>query len=133
MHLCGFIILSIYWMLREYWLIVGVVIVSHDERLIRETDCQLWVVEDQTLNEIEGDFDEYRRELLESLGEDIHIAQPQDVETTDWSTYVVLYCALFIDDLRTGEKAIHLLVKVQQYSCFSSASEILSAFLSGKL
>ncbi|XP_071154237.1 ATP-binding cassette sub-family F member 1-like [Mytilus edulis] len=61
----------------------GVVIVSHDERLIRETDCQLWVVEDQTLNEIEGDFDEYRRELLESLGEDIHIAQPQDVETTD--------------------------------------------------
>ncbi|XP_063424870.1 ATP-binding cassette sub-family F member 1-like isoform X3 [Mytilus trossulus] len=61
----------------------GVVIVSHDERLIRETDCQLWVVEDQTLNEIEGDFDEYRRELLESLGEDIHIAQPQDVETAD--------------------------------------------------
>lgn len=61
----------------------GVVIVSHDERLIRETDCQLWVVEDQTLNEIEGDFDEYRRELLESLGEDIHIAQPQDMSTTD--------------------------------------------------
>lgn len=71
-------------MLHEYWLLVGVVIVSHDERLIRETDCQLWVVEDQTLNEIEGDFDEYRRELLESLGEDIHIAQPQDVETADW-------------------------------------------------
>ncbi|KAK3088387.1 hypothetical protein FSP39_018530 [Pinctada imbricata] len=46
----------------------GVVIVSHDERLIRETDCQLWVVEDLTINEIEGGFDDYRRELLESLG-----------------------------------------------------------------
>lgn len=47
----------------------GVIIVSHDERLIRETNCQLWVIEDQTINEIEGDFDDYRRELLEQLGE----------------------------------------------------------------
>lgn len=51
--------------------VVGVIIVTHDERLIRETDCQLWVVEDKTINEIEGDFDEYRRELLETLGEEI--------------------------------------------------------------
>ncbi len=50
----------------------GVVIVSHDERLIRETNCQLWVIEDQTINEIEGDFDDYRRELLVSLGENIN-------------------------------------------------------------
>ena len=56
---------------------------SHDERLIRETDCQLWVVEDQTINEIEGDFDDYRRELLESLGEEIHIPQPQESEVTN--------------------------------------------------
>lgn len=49
----------------------GVIIVSHDERLIRETNCQLWVVEEQTLNEVDGDFDDYRRELLESLGESI--------------------------------------------------------------
>jgi len=47
----------------------GVIIVSHDERLIRETNCQLWVIEDQSINEIEGDFDDYRRELLDSLGE----------------------------------------------------------------
>lgn len=33
----------------------GVIIVSHDERLIRKTNCQLWVIEDQTINEIEGD------------------------------------------------------------------------------
>ncbi|UJR37600.1 hypothetical protein I4U23_030297 [Adineta vaga] len=47
----------------------GVVIVSHDERLIRETDCQLWVIENKQINEIDGDFDDYRKELLDSLGE----------------------------------------------------------------
>jgi len=49
----------------------GVVIVSHDERLLRETECQIWVVEDQTINEVEGDFDIYRREILDALGETI--------------------------------------------------------------
>lgn len=47
----------------------GVIIVTHDERLIRETECTLWVIEDQTIAEIAGDFDDYRKELLESLGE----------------------------------------------------------------
>ncbi|PVD21532.1 hypothetical protein C0Q70_17330 [Pomacea canaliculata] len=47
----------------------SVIIVSHDERLIRDTNCQLWVVENKTINEVDGDFDDYRRELLESLGE----------------------------------------------------------------
>merc|ERR1712098_877535 len=49
----------------------GVIIVSHDERLIRETDCQLWVIEDQSINEIEGGFDDYRKEVLEELGEEV--------------------------------------------------------------
>lgn len=49
----------------------GVIIVSHDERLIRDTECQLWVVEDKNIVEIDGDFDDYRRELLEALGENI--------------------------------------------------------------
>ena len=49
----------------------GVIIVSHDERLIRDTDCVLWVVEDKTINEVDGDFDDYRRELLEQLGETV--------------------------------------------------------------
>lgn len=52
----------------------GVIIVSHDERLIRDTECQLWVIEEQTINEIDGDFDDYRKELLEELGE--HINNP---------------------------------------------------------
>lgn len=42
---------------------------SHDERLIRETECSLWIIEDQTINELDGDFDDYRKELLDSLGE----------------------------------------------------------------
>lgn len=58
----------------------GVIIVSHDERLIRETDCQLWVVENRSINEVDGDFDDYRRELLESLGEEVVIAQPNEID-----------------------------------------------------
>ncbi|XP_063966261.1 ATP-binding cassette sub-family F member 1-like [Lytechinus pictus] len=47
----------------------GVIIVSHDARLITETDCQLWVIEEQTINEIDGGFDDYKHELLVELGE----------------------------------------------------------------
>ncbi|XP_070777343.1 ATP-binding cassette sub-family F member 1 isoform X1 [Enoplosus armatus] len=47
----------------------AVIIVSHDARLITETQCQLWVVEDFSINQIDGDFDDYKREVLESLGE----------------------------------------------------------------
>lgn len=72
----------------------GVIIVTHDERLIRETECTLYVIEEQRINEvcgsdgcliwemsplkilikkilfqIEGDFDDYRKEVLDSLGE----------------------------------------------------------------
>jgi ATP-binding cassette, subfamily F, member 1 len=49
----------------------GVIVVTHDERLIRETECQLWIIENQVINEIRGDFDDYRQELLEELGESI--------------------------------------------------------------
>ena len=42
---------------------------SHDARLITETQCTLWVVEDSSVNQIDGDFDEYKREVLEALGE----------------------------------------------------------------
>ena len=50
----------------------GVIIVTHDERLIRETDCQLWVIEDNSIAEIDGDFDDYRQEILQSLGEKVN-------------------------------------------------------------
>lgn len=48
------------------------VIVTHDERLIRETECVLWVVEDRSIAEIEGDFSDYRNEVLEALGEKVN-------------------------------------------------------------
>lgn len=49
----------------------GVVIVTHDERLIRETDCLLFIIEEQCINQLDGDFDDYRKELLDALGEEI--------------------------------------------------------------
>uniref|UniRef100_A0A8C6UG50 ATP-binding cassette sub-family F member 1 n=1 Tax=Neogobius melanostomus TaxID=47308 RepID=A0A8C6UG50_9GOBI len=49
----------------------AVIIVSHDARLITETQCTLWVVEDCTINNIEGDFEDYKREVLEALGETV--------------------------------------------------------------
>ena len=49
----------------------GVILVSHDARLILETSCQLWVVENQDISEVDGDFDDYRQEILEKLGEEV--------------------------------------------------------------
>lgn len=60
----------------------GVVIVSHDERLIRDASCQLWVVEEQNIREVHGDFDDYRLELLKSLGEEIYV-KPSIQNTED--------------------------------------------------
>lgn len=45
----------------------GVILVSHDARLILETECQLWVCGDSTVRPFDGDFDEYRDRLLEEL------------------------------------------------------------------
>ena len=47
----------------------GVIMVSHDSRLILETECVLWVIEDKQIVEIDGEFDDYKREVLQSLGE----------------------------------------------------------------
>lgn len=47
----------------------GVVLVSHDARLILETDCTLWVCGNKTAKVFDGDFDDYRDALLEELEE----------------------------------------------------------------
>lgn len=47
----------------------GVILVSHDARLIQETNCNLWVVENKEINEIDGGFEDYRKEVLQALGE----------------------------------------------------------------
>ena len=45
----------------------GVVLVSHDARLICEAGCELWVVDNKTVTRFEGEFDEYRDSLLEQI------------------------------------------------------------------
>lgn len=50
--------------------------VTHDERLIRATKCQLYIVEGQNIFEIDGDFDAYRKEILDKLGETL--SQPSN-------------------------------------------------------
>ncbi|KAK2107040.1 ATP-binding cassette sub- F member 1 [Saguinus oedipus] len=47
----------------------AVIVVSHDARLITETNCPLWVVEEQSVSQIDGDFEDYKRAVLEALGE----------------------------------------------------------------
>ncbi|KAL5483788.1 hypothetical protein EMCRGX_G020203 [Ephydatia muelleri] len=49
----------------------AVILVSHDARLIQETNCTLWVIENNNIAEIDGDFEDYRKEVLQSLGETI--------------------------------------------------------------
>ena len=45
----------------------GVIIVSHDMRLIQDANCTLWIVEDKTINEIDGNFEDYRAEVLDQF------------------------------------------------------------------
>ncbi|GBG24109.1 ATP-binding cassette sub-family F member 1 [Hondaea fermentalgiana] len=45
----------------------AVILISHDERVIVETECRLWVLENKTVVEWEGGFDEYRDSILEDI------------------------------------------------------------------
>jgi len=45
----------------------GVVLVSHDARLIREANCELWVCANQDVQKFKGEFDDYRDQLLAEL------------------------------------------------------------------
>lgn len=47
----------------------GVVIVSHDARLITETNCDLWVCDNKDCTAFEGEFEDYRDRILEELEE----------------------------------------------------------------
>lgn len=48
----------------------GVVLVSHDARLIRNAGCQLWVCDKQNVKPYPGDLDDYKESLLESIHKD---------------------------------------------------------------
>jgi ATP-binding cassette subfamily F protein 1 len=47
----------------------GVVLVSHDARLIETTECQMWVVDNQMVTPFEAGFDAYRQNILQQLEE----------------------------------------------------------------
>ena len=47
----------------------GIVLVSHDARLISEVCGSLWVVGDNTVTIYDGGFDDYRAELVEEFEE----------------------------------------------------------------
>lgn len=45
----------------------GIVVVTHDQRLIEECDCTLWVVEKQGVTPWEAGFDDYKDTILQQL------------------------------------------------------------------
>lgn len=45
----------------------GVILVSHDERLIRMVCKELWICGEGTVRSIDGGFDEYRRIVEKEL------------------------------------------------------------------
>ena len=47
----------------------GIVVVTHDQRLIEECDCELWVVEKQGVTKWEAGFDDYKEDILRQLEE----------------------------------------------------------------
>ena len=42
-------------------------LVSHDARLICEAGCELWVVDNKTVTRFDGDFEDYRDQLLDEI------------------------------------------------------------------
>jgi ATP-binding cassette subfamily F protein 1 len=45
----------------------GIVLVSHDARLIRAAECRLWVCDKQTVTHFDGDIDDYRTSLISQI------------------------------------------------------------------
>jgi ATP-binding cassette subfamily F protein 1 len=49
----------------------GIVVVTHDQRLIEECDCTLWVVEKQGVTEWKEGFDDYKDTILRELEDQV--------------------------------------------------------------
>ena len=47
----------------------GIVVVTHDARLIEQCNCTLWVVEKQGVTEWQEGFDDYKENLLTEMEE----------------------------------------------------------------
>ena len=64
----------------------GMVVVTHDARLIEATDSQLWVVEDGEVIAWDGGFSTYREHLLRKLDEQmeaLHLNKTKTETKTD--------------------------------------------------
>jgi ATP-binding cassette subfamily F protein 1 len=61
----------------------GVVIVSHDARLILETNCELYECGERKVEKYEGDFSDYRDDILERLESDyVEGRKVMDIDTS---------------------------------------------------
>ena len=49
----------------------GIVVVTHDQRLIEECECTLWVVEKQGVTRWDAGFDDYKDTILQQLEEEV--------------------------------------------------------------
>jgi len=49
----------------------GIVVVTHDQRLIEECECTLWVVEKQGVTRWVEGFDDYKETILRELEEHV--------------------------------------------------------------
>merc|ERR1712070_1231335 len=49
----------------------GIVVVTHDQRLIEECECNLWVVEKRGVTKWEEGFDDYKDTILRQLEEEV--------------------------------------------------------------
>ena len=49
----------------------GIIVVTHDQRLIEECDCTLWVVEKLGVTEWKEGFDDYKETILRELEEQV--------------------------------------------------------------
>ena len=45
----------------------GVLVVSHDARLLTMTNCEMWLMDNQTVKPIEGGYEAYRDSLLKEM------------------------------------------------------------------
>jgi len=49
----------------------GIVVVTHDQRLIEECDCDLWVVEKMGVTSWDAGFDDYKESILKEMEDEI--------------------------------------------------------------
>jgi ATP-binding cassette, subfamily F, member 1 len=49
----------------------GIVVVTHDQRLIEECECTLWVVEKLGVTEWKAGFDDYKQNILRQIEEEV--------------------------------------------------------------